>query len=162
MSIEIGALWREALRDVVCRHPDRRSNAVITVPSEGLPYVHVALDRAFCTVDGKEMKDFAISSVYLTFFPGERLARMWLAAAWAGYLQHEALEMTSWHGSRPLDPHSQPYPTNPFNGGLRDGFPPQLTPRTMYKTLCVVMDPEFAELLMHCEGFDVKGTDDAE
>lgn len=140
-------LWRAALADVVLRHPNGRSRPVIRVSDGALPSLYVGLDRAWCTTDGHEMVDFAISTVRLTYFPGEALARAWLAAAWVGYLQHEALELVTVDGRAVLDPHAEPYVLNPVNRGLRDGFPVELTPLTLRRALRLVMSVDAVERL---------------
>lgn len=131
--------WRAALADVVLRHPNGRSVPVLRLIDGDPPQLYVGLDRTWCTRDGHEMVDFAISTVALTYFPGAPLAQMWLAAAWVGYLQHEALELATVDGKAILDPHAEPYVSNPVNRGLRDGFPVALTPLTLTVALAVVM-----------------------
>ena len=132
--------WWWALAPVVLRHPNGRSRPVLRIHDGDPPQLYVGLDETTCTSDPtKTMRDFAISTVRLTYFPGERLARMWLAAAWAGYLQHEALELVTIDGKAILDPHAEPYPTNPYNRGLRDGLPLELNTTTMLDALALVM-----------------------
>jgi hypothetical protein len=141
----VGRLWKDALSDIVLRHPNRQSKPVLEVTVDpGILYL--GLDSTTCTVSDKVMSPFAISTVFLTFFPGVTLARQYIAAAWAGYLQHEALELCtlSNFAERPLDPHLAPYQ---YDRGLRDGLPPQLTPETLEKALTVVMTKEEAEKL---------------
>ena len=133
------ARWFQALYDIEIRHPNGRSRPVIRVIDGAPPQLYVGLDETACTKTGAVMRDFAISTVALEFFPGPRSARAWLAAAWAGYLQHEALELVTVDGKAVLDPHAEPYPTNPYNRGLRDGFPLRLTPETLVRTLMLVM-----------------------
>jgi hypothetical protein len=147
MTTSVADQWRAALADVVVRHPDRRSKPVLRVVDGDPPVLYVGLDVAHCTADdAKEMRDFAIANVHLHCFPGIALARAWLAAAWVGYLQHEALELVTVGGltDKVLDPHADPYPTNPLNRGLRDGFPNHLRPFDIYRTLCLVTDKKTA------------------
>lgn len=149
MSTKVFKQWRNVLQSMVVRHPDRRSKAEIRLLEGDPPMLYVGLDRGYDTTDPTDEKwrgPFAISTVKLSFFPGENLARKWLAAAWAGYVMHEALEMVTVgdHTTRPLDPHDEPYDTNPFNRSLRDGFPVELTPETLRKTLELVMSAEKA------------------
>lgn len=133
--------WRDALALVVLRHPNGRSVPVLRLLDGDPPQLYVGLDETTCTSDpSKTMRDFAISCVALTYFPGARLARMWLAAAWCGYLGHELLELVTVDGCAVLDPHAEPYATNPCNRGLRDGLPVQLTPESLIAALGVVMD----------------------
>lgn len=131
--------WCMALADVQLRHPNGFSTAIVRVSTGSPPQLYVGLDRTHCTKTGALMDDFAISTVGLTFWPGADAARAWLAAAWVGYLQHEALELVTVAGRAVLDPHAAPYPENPYNRGLRCGFPVELTPRTLIRTLMVVM-----------------------
>ena len=131
--------WYNALKSLVIRHPNGRSRCILRVADGNPPVLYVGLDETTCTKTGEVMRDFAISNVKLTYFPGERLARMWFAAAWVGYLQHEALELVTLDGVAVIDPHAEPYPTNPANRGLRDGFPVELTRESLFKTLKLVM-----------------------
>lgn len=114
----------------------------------------VAIDN-HCDTRGKNdslWSSFEISNVRLTFFPGVTLARMWIAAAWAGYIQHEALELVEVDGVNPLDPHAQPDNAIPQNRGLRDGLPPVLNRNTLIDGLAVVMDREHAVRLVETHG----------
>jgi hypothetical protein len=131
--------WRAALSALTVRHPNGWSKVVLRVSDGDPPVLYVGLDATACTSDGHTMSEFAISNVALTYWPGEKLARQWFAAAFAGYCTHEALELVTLDGRAVLDPHQQPYATCPQNRGLRDGFPVQLTPNTLAKTLALVM-----------------------
>lgn len=138
----LAAQWWAALAGLEVRHPNGRSRVVLDVLTTEPPQLYVGLDETTCTLTGEPRPDFAISTVALTYFPGERLARRWFAAAWAGYCQHEALELVTLAGDRSakvLDPHAEPYATNPVNRGLRVGFPVALTPWTLVDTLALVM-----------------------
>lgn len=141
-------LWSAAVDMLRVRHPNGRSRCVLRIIDGDPPQLYVGLDETTCTRDGHVMRDFAISTVKLTYFPGVRLARAWFAAAWVGYLQHEALEIVTIDGAAVLDPHAGPYATNPLNRGLRDGFPVELTPATLLETLKLVMDDEDARRMM--------------
>lgn len=136
--------WCGALKDVVVRHPDRRSKPIVRITDGAPPNLYIGLDKGFDTTsDSKKFRSpMAISNVALTFFPGNDLARKWLAAAWFGYCGHESLELVTVGDfvTRPLDPHAEPYVTNACNRSLRDGFPVSLTPETMRATLRLVMD----------------------
>lgn len=148
----LAAQWWAALSGLEVRHPNGRSRPVLQVLTTEPPQLYVGLDETTCTLTGEPRRDFAISTVALTYFPGERLARRWFAAAWAGYCQHEALELVTLVGDRAakvLDPHAEPYATNPVNRGLRVGFPVELTPWTLLQTLCLVMDQDAAVELMN-------------
>lgn len=136
------ALWRDALAALEVRHPNGRSHVVLEIDSNDPPRLYVGLDETWCTLTGERKAPFAISTVTLTYFPGARLAQQWFAAAFSGYLQHEALELVTLAGdrnARVLDPHAEPYATNPVNRGLRDGFPVELTPASLLDTLALVM-----------------------
>jgi hypothetical protein len=139
---ELTEQWAAALRGLEVRHPNGHSEVVLQLLGEDRLRLFVGLDQTWCTLTGARKAPFAISTVTLTYWPGERLARAWFAAAWAGYCQHEALELVTLAGDRAakvLDPHAEPYPTNPANRGLRDGFPVELTPDSLIDTLALVM-----------------------
>lgn len=145
----IAEQWRAALDGVEVRYPDPCKRPVIQLHDDVLL---VMVEGQKCNVTGTPFPKFVVSNVRLKYFPGDDLARKWLAAAWAGYLQHEALELVSWRGTRPLDPHTEPYPTHPFNRGLYDGLPTELTPTTLRRTLEVVMSPSAADELIRLGG----------
>lgn len=142
---DLAARWRSALSALDVRHPNGRSNVVLRIIDADPPELYVGLDATTCTLTGAVKQDFAISTVKLLYWPGERLAQAWFAAAWTGYLSHEALELVTMRGDRSakvLDPHAEPYQSNPLNRGLRDGFPVELTPKSLFNTLLLVMDEE--------------------
>lgn len=150
-------LWADALAPLVIRHPNPKARAAVQLSGAGTEaaltlMVYNALDTA--TEEPHERNPLLISSVRLTYFPGVRLARQWMAAAWAGYLQHEALELVTVGRSAqwPLNPHEEPYRDNPWNRGLRDGLPRELTPATLRKALAVVMDIDWADVLISLPG----------
>lgn len=155
LESELVRLWADALAPLRVRHPDRSATPEVTISASGdtallTLRVHNATDTA--TDRPHHRNPLLISAVRLTYFPGVRLARQWFAAAWAGLAQHEALELvTIGEGLHPLDPHTEPYERNPWNRGLRDGFPAVLTPDTLRKALAVVMDPGFADALVSLE-----------
>jgi hypothetical protein len=149
--VTTAALWRDALAALEVRHPNGRSRVVLDVFDGDPPVLYVGLDETTCTLTGKVMPDFAISNVRLACWPGVRLAQQWFAAAWAGYLMHESLELVTLAGDRTakvLDPHAEPYAANPLNRCLREGFPSELTPEALQATLCLVMEPHHAAQLM--------------
>lgn len=147
---DLAKYWEGALAELDVRHPNGRSQVVLHV-SDGAPAIlYIGLAETTCTLTDAVMKDFAISNVRLAYWPGARLAQAWFAAAWVGYLQHEALELVTLAGDRAakvLDPHAAPYATNPLNRGLRVGFPAELTPASLLATLRLVMDPADADAL---------------
>jgi len=139
--------WASALQDVVVRHPTDEPVILALVNAEQ-PVLRVALAKTRDSRDPSNlMCGFVISNVTLSYFPGVKLARQWLAAAWSGYIQHEALELCTVGGllDRPLDPHAEPFQ---YDRGLRDGLPVVLTPQTLERALRVVMEPEHARALM--------------
>lgn len=133
--------WAGALRPLVIRHPNPNAVARLTLLDGNPPSLSIALSGAIdSTTEVMPMRDpFEIATVRLACWPGTVVARRWIAAAWAGYLQHEALELVTVDGliARPLDPHEAPFC---FDRGLRAGMPPELTPSTMRDSLAVVMD----------------------
>lgn len=146
MVSALGERWRDALSGMKLRHLDRGCTARWSIDDGESPYLSLAVIGAVDTVTDLRMDSLAISSVQLTYFPGRRLAQAWLAAAWAGYMQHEALELvTLADGSRPLDPHGGDVT---LDRGLRCGLPTRLTPTTLLDTFLVVMSPERAARLM--------------
>lgn len=147
-----GKRWAAALKDVTVRHPNAYSQPVISITSSGPhAHIHFSVDRIKDTLNPeKDMRSpFKIASVRLDIFPGEELARMWLAAAWFGYIGHETLEMVTFRGfeNKVLDPHTEPYETNPFNRSLRDGMPPILNVESLRRTLLLVADQETVDRL---------------
>lgn len=149
--------WRDALGGLTVRHPDRRSRPRVEVMPGlgGGTAVRVSVDHVTSTRSsklaprGEWIEALDISTVEIDFWPGEKLARQWFAAAWAGYCMHEALELVEGpDGEPPLDPHAEPYATNPINRCLRDAFPPHLDKHRMWKTLCLVMPEDAASDLM--------------
>lgn len=142
----IGDQWRHALAGMVIRHLDREATPVFEVVGDQRPSLHVRVMGAVDTVTHQRMGSLAVSSVELTYFPGLRLAEVWLAAAWAGYMQHEALELvTRKDGSRPLDPHGG---DASLDRGLRCGLPVRLTPLTLVDSLCAVMPLDRAQRIL--------------
>ncbi len=148
---ELATKWLGALQGMVIRHPNPRSKVVVRLTDGDVPHLYFGLDVATDTTDpNRKMKDFAISTVSLTYWPGIRLARAWVAAAWGGYCSHEALEMVTVGDlkTRPLDPHERVE----WDRGLRDGLPVELTPETLLKSLAVVMQTDVAERFVQEHG----------
>lgn len=146
MSLDLYRLWGAAIRKTVVRHPNHEARPILDLRPDTAPLLVWSIENHRDTRDTRDVKweAFTLSNIRLTFWPGERLAIAWIAAAWAGYLQHEALELVTVDGENPLDPHRQPYPLNPWNRGLRDGMPPELTPETLVRALAVVMPEDEA------------------
>ena len=149
----LAGLWADALRDVVIRHPNPSARPLIDIDESGEPVLRISVSNHRDTGDRDNgaWESFTISNVRLTYFPGERLARAWIAAAWAGYLQHEALELVTVDGLAILNPHDKPYDSNPWNRGLRAGLPAVLNRTTLVAALATVMDREYALALMEWE-----------
>ena len=132
--------WADALRDVVIRHPDPRSTVELVLTAADPPRLLFRLDVAHDTTDPmKEMRPLNVSTVRLHYFPGVRVARMWVAAAWTSYLMHELLELVTIGDltTRPIDPHANA----DQDKCIRDGLPTELTPETLRTALLVVMRP---------------------
>lgn len=134
--------WMAALRGMVIRHPNPEVEVCVELSGENVPSLCVRCPGTRCTTTGLPLPNFVVSNVALTYFPGAALARIWLACAWVGYLQHEGLELVQYKGERPLDPHTPPFL---YDRGLRQGFPVELTPETLRGTLEVVVSPEVAD-----------------
>jgi hypothetical protein len=145
--------WHEALRDVVIRHPNQRSKVLAHLTDDDAPVLRLSLDFTYDSRDRAvdAWSPFTIAGVKLTYFPGVKLAREWLAAAFSGYCQHEALELVTVGGltERPLDPHAEPFA---YDRGLRDGLPPVLNRATLIQALAVVMPTDAAVALAHGDG----------
>ena len=144
--------WARALQPLVVRHPNGWSNVVLTLSDGPAPNLMIHLDETVCSTDPtKRMARFVLSNVKLTYFPGVELARKWFAAAFAGYIQHEALELCTVGDlvTRPLCPHTQTEEgVWGYDKGLRDGLPVELTPETLARTLALVMYPRALEQLV--------------
>lgn len=135
-----GQDWYDALRDLVIRHHDPEVQVEVRVTNEDPPYLHLRVLNCVDTSvrEFTRLPSLAISSVQLTFFPGVTAARAWLAAGWAGYMMHEALELVTVGGDpkqRALDPHSGPE----NDKGLRRGLPAVLTPETLAAAMSLVL-----------------------
>ncbi len=138
--------WAAALRPMVIRHPDPRSAVELELSTGTPPRLCFRLDVGHDTTDpAKEMRLLVVSTVDLGYFPGERLARMWVAAAWTSYLMHEALELVTVGDlvTRPIDPHADVSQDR----CIRDGLPTTLTPASLRTALLVVMRPDLVEAL---------------
>lgn len=166
-NTELVELWRAALEPVVLRHASGATPriAIGHRSHDTWPQLHLTVENIPCTLRPTQMRpSLSISCVKLTFWPGPTLARLWLACAWAGYAQHEALEMVTLapepdeasvtgelvYLSKILDPHrNQWWDENvitvignaayPHDRGVREGLPDELTPTTLIYALAVVM-----------------------
>jgi hypothetical protein len=107
------------------------------------PVLRIAVKQARDTRDQeRRFPQLDVSEVRLSYWPGEHVARAWIAASFAGYLMHEALELVTVGGEAVLDPHKEPYE---YDRGLRTGTPTVLTPQSLHESLCVVMLPATAD-----------------
>jgi hypothetical protein len=152
-SSPLARQWIEALRPVILRHPNPESAVVLEITIRDRVHLHVALDRARDTSDLTKWmptRPFRIASVELTHFPGLKLAQAWMAAAFVGYLMHESFELATCGDTKTkiLDPHAQPYETNPYNRCLRDVLPTSLTPDALIDSLRAVMPLEQVSALI--------------
>lgn len=146
----IGPLWRGAVARTQIRHIDPTCYPELEVIGDVQPDLFIAVRQARDTLDQEKRFDqLVISTVHLRYWPGDTLAEMWLAAAWSGYITHEALELVTVNGVRPLDPHRSPFC---FDRGLRCGYPVDLTPETLEQTLALVMDAKTAAELVANRG----------
>lgn len=107
---ELGLKWEAALEPVRLRYPDPDAIPNLRLFERGeVVYLEIAIDNALDSLgDFRRLPRLTISTVELTFFPGDKLARAWLAVGWAGYLQHEAMELVTVGddlAARALDPH---------------------------------------------------------
>ena len=141
-------LWADALAPLVIRHPNPTARPTVTLSNnDGVALLTLEVGDTLDTRTGQPhaSNPLLISQVRLLYFPGAALARVWLAAAWAGLAQHEALELVTANERIILNPHAEPHRETPWNRGLRDGLPRELTPETLVTALAVVMPLEVAE-----------------
>lgn len=138
--------WRAALSELTVRHPDDRRTVLLDVTDGAPPLLVVHVTNTPCTVSGDIKADFYVSTLNLRCWPGVRLAQIWAAAAWAAYIQHEALELVSFHdvARRPLDPHE---PGGEWDRALRLGLPVDLTMESLEASLACVMPRSKARAL---------------
>lgn len=139
--------WADALEDVVVRHPNRAITPLLTLDGGPVPCLHFELDANPSSDSDETISPFRITNVKLSFFPGVKLARMWLAAAWACFLQHEALELVTVGDlkTRALDPHES---RERLDYVFHTGFPFTLTPETLIAALATAIPRAEAEKLM--------------
>lgn len=139
---DLAQRWTDAVAQVRVRHIDPTCEPVIQVTGAGEPSLYIGVRHARDTLDqDRRIGQLGVSTVRLTYWPGSVVAQAWLAAGWAGYITHEALELVDVAGIRCLDPHREPIE---FDRGLRKGLPPILTPATLLETLELVMSPGIA------------------
>lgn len=122
--------WAAVIAKLRVRHADREAVPCFDLIPGDPPALFVSVKNTRDTVTDERLASLAVSTVTLTYFPGEAVALRWLAAAWAGYQLHEALELVTADGVRPIDPHSHAR----HDRGLRHGLPLVLTPETLLQT----------------------------
>jgi hypothetical protein len=145
----IGLQWAIALTGMEIRHLDPEPTVELELIHGDPPKLCFRLDVHRDTVDRhKRHRPFVISTVSLTFFPGAKLSRMWVAAAFAGYVAHEALELVTADGVRPIDPHA----IEAHDMCLRDGLPVELDAVTLARTLGLVMRHQAVTALLEEAG----------
>ena len=144
VTTDLGRLWAGALGEMSIRHPDPASSVVMEFfDAVTDPTLSIRM-RAHDTDDATRMVELPLGSTRLTYWPGKRVAQAWVAAAWAGYLMHEGLELVTANGIRPLCPHRPPYAAD---HSLRTSVPPVLTPDTLLRALRVALSEADARAL---------------
>lgn len=140
-------LWAAALADVIVRHPNRGITPLLTLDDSVEPVLHLELDANPSSDADETIAPFRITNVRLTFFPGATLARMWLAAAWGCFLQHEALELVTVGDfkTRALDPHAN---RARLDHVFHTGLPFQLTPQSLAAALTTALPAPEVHVLM--------------
>lgn len=135
--------WADALEHVIVRHPNRSITPVLTLDDGAIPNLHFELDANPSSDTDEIISPFRITNVKLSFFPGTSLARKWLAAAWACFLQHEALELVTVGDlkTRALDPHEN---RGRLDHVFHTGLPFTLTPETLLGALATAIPREEA------------------
>ena len=143
--------WADALEHVIVRHPNRSITPILTLDDGPMPNLHFELDSNPSSNSDEAITPFRITNVKLAFFPGEKLARMWLAAAWACFLQHEALELVTVGDfrTRALDPHEN---RGRLDHVFHTGLPFTLTPEALENALATAIPRAEAQQLMRDGG----------
>ncbi len=139
--------WLGALRDMIIRHPDPRSVVELDLIAGAPPRLAFRLDVGHDTTNPeRELRPLMVSTVDLTYFPGVKLARAWVAAGWTSYLMHEALELVTVGDFvlRAIDPHTN----EEQDKCIRDGLPTVLTPETLKTALLLVMRPTLLDAML--------------
>ncbi len=137
-SGELTRQWADALEHVIVRHPNRSITPMLTLDDGTEPNLHFELDANPSSDSDETIAPFRITNVRLSFFPGVRAARAWLAAAWACFLQHEALELVTIGDlcTRVLDPHEN---RERLDYVFHIGLPFVLTPESLLNALATVI-----------------------
>lgn len=144
---ELTRQWAAAFEHVIVRHPNRGITALLTLEDGAEPNLHFELDANPSSDADEVIAPFRITNVRLTYFPGTRPAQQWLAAAWACFLQHEALELVTVGDfkTRVLDPHET---RDRLDHVFHTGLPFSLTPETLLKALATAIPRSDAEQLV--------------
>lgn len=144
---ELTRLWADALEHVIVRHPNRAITPLLTLDDGAEPVLHFELDHNPSSNDDTTIAPFRITNVRLTYFPGVAIARAWLAAGWACFLAHEALELVTIgdHRTRALDPHET---RDRLDYVFHTGLPPALTPETLLAALVTAIPLDDARALI--------------
>lgn len=131
---ELTRQWAAALEPCIVRHPNRSITPVLTLNDAPEPVLDFELDANPSSDADETIAPFRITNVRLTFFPGVRAARAWLAAAWGCFLQHEALELVTVGDlrTRVLDPHAT---RATLDHVFHTGLPFTLTPDSLLAAL---------------------------
>jgi hypothetical protein len=142
--------WADAFEGVIVRHPNRSVQLMLKLDDERTPNLTFSLDANPSSDSDEVITPFNIVNVRLSFFPGVALARMWLAAAWGCFLQHEALELVTVGDfkTRVLDPHKHRHWLDHM---FHRGFPFTLTPETLEIALATAIPLDDARAIIAAE-----------
>lgn len=144
---ELTRRWADALDGVIVRHPNRGITPMFTLHDAPEPSLAFELDANPSSDADETISPFRITNVRLSFFPGVRAARAWLAAAWGCFLQHEALELVTVGDlrTRVLDPHAT---RATLDYVFHTGLPFTLTPESLLAALATAIPRADAEQLV--------------
>lgn len=147
LAHEVTRQWAAALDGVIVRHPNRSIVPILTLEDGPAPNLHFELDANPSSDADEVIAPFRITNVRLTYFPGVGAARAWLAAAWACFLQHEALELVTVGDlrTRVLDPHAS---RATLDYVFHIGLPFTLTPESLLAALATAVPRGDAEQLI--------------
>ena len=139
--------WADALADVIVRHPNRNLRPILHLQDGHVPVMLFELESNVSSDDDAVIAPFPITNVNLAHFPGVRAARAWIAAAWACFAHHEAMELVTVGDlrTRVLDPHE---PGTRFEHMFNVAFPRRLTPESLLAALCTAIPRAEAEQLI--------------
>jgi hypothetical protein len=129
---DLGRQWFAALADLRIAHPDPTAEFGVTVHDDSLALWATVRDSRDPAVWRVRQ---SVHCVKLEHFPGTRLARLFVAGMFIGYMTHECFELVTARGEQPFDPHADPYIANPYNALFRRACPNVLTPETLAAAL---------------------------